>query len=586
MRVLLLHPEDLPWSGEWAHTPWDLIVDLGFAGPTIYSDWSQRLRARVISIHQFAGEMESYRWIDQVLQPGRGRLIDRMGLDWWEIGAVWNYHELHAFYLLEALRSELGPTATEWAATRPHACSDLLGLRSGQTVRCFRPERAGFMPSLSRMLSAARKLRAQQVAEIALDKWDPSYAMRRHFAKRVNCKDPVFLLPSPYSNVTRMVLAYAAQLPNRNFLLATTRRSGRAGNLPSNVKSTTLAAYAVSKIETQSEIEELKEAWETFERTALDETEELRTMRQAGIWKHFPVRVENGLRLRDAWNSLMAHEPVTGVLCGDDLNHATRLPLILAKLRGLSAVYCNHGALDGGMLFKQPYADAFLVKGEMERDYLLRARPLAADRIEIAAPADAPPASAGKNTNAASGAVVLFSQPYEVLGGRTAEIYRELLPPLSSIARRTGHKLIVKLHPFESEKARRKVIDSILPAADREGVEIVSRMPARDLLGSAWCGVGVDSSVAVECVLEGVPYFLCGWLDCGGFGYVSQFARFGAGQLLRSPKEIELIPKMISDYRADPAMQQHLSQPVSSERLDEIMFGLARMPEHSVAVQR
>src|SRR5207244_1279641 len=83
-------------------------------------------------------------------------------------------------------------------------------------------------------------------------------------------------------------------------------------------------------------------------------------------------------------------------------------------------------------------------------------------RIEIAAPADAPPASAGKNTNAASGAVVLFSQPYEVLGGRTAEIYRELLPPLSSIARRTGHKLIVKLHPFESEKARRKVIDSIL----------------------------------------------------------------------------------------------------------------------------
>jgi len=90
----------------------------------------------------------------------------------------------------------------------------------------------------------------------------------------------------------------------------------------------------------------------------------------------------------------------------------------------------------------------------------------------------------------------------------------------------------------------------------------------------------------VECVLEGVPYFLCGWLDCGGFGYVSQFARFGAGQLLRSPKEIELIPKMISDYRADPAMQQHLSQPVSSERLDEIMFGLARVPEHSVAVQR
>lgn len=582
MRVLLLHPEDLPWNGEWAHNHWDLIVDLSFAGLSTYADWSERSGARVISIHQFAGELESYRWINQVLQPGRGRLQDRMGLDWWEIAAVWNYHEVQALYLLRALQSELGSSAIEWAATRPHLCSDLLSLSSGRTVRCFRPRRTGLLDSFSRVVSATRKLKTGQVAEIAFDKWDLTYAIRRHFAKRANCIEPVLLLPSAYSNVTRIVLAYAAHLPNRNFLLATTRRSGRADNLPSNVKSTTLAAYAVAHSQTQAELDELKAVWEFFERTVLDETEELRATRQAGIWKDFPLHLQNGLRLRDAWISLMAHEPVTGVLCGDDLNYATRLPLILAKLRGLNAVYCSHGALDGGMLFKHPFADTFLVKGEMERDFLLRAGSIPADAIEIAAPPYSPPSCTETDANRAAAALVFFSQPYEVSGGRAAEIYRELLPPLYSIASKTGHKLVIKLHPFESEKSRRQLVNSILPAVNRKLVEIVSGISASELIRSAWCGIGVDSSVAVECVINGVPYFLCGWLDCSGFGYVSQFACFGAGRLLRSPREIALIPEMISNYRADPAIQQRLWQPASSERLDEIMFGVVREPEQLV----
>lgn len=585
MRVLLLHPEDLPWKGEWANTHWDLIVDLGFAGAAVYAQWSRRCRTRIVSIHQFAGEGESYRWINQILQPGRGRLLDRMGLDWWEIGAVWNYHELQALYLLRALRSELGPAVIEWSATRPHPCSDLLAQSPRQKVHCFRPLRNGLAHSLFRMVSAARKLRAGQIAEIAFDKWDLTYAIRRHFAMRANCKEPVLLLPSAYSNVTNTMLAYATQLPDRNFLLAITRPSGRAWTLPHNVKSTTLAAYSVFDAETQSEIQDLRQHWEAFHRSVLDETEELRATREAGVWKDFPMRLHNGLCLRDAWKALMAHEPVTGVLCGDDLNYATRLPLLLAKWRGLHAVYCNHGALDGGMLFKQPSADTFLVKGEMERDFLARARPEVADRIEIAAPADAQPPCTGKTANSGPGALVFFSQPYEVLGGRAAAIYGELLPALCSIARQTGRKLVIKLHPFESEKSRRQLVNSTLPAATRDLVEIVSRIPAGELMGSAWCGIGVDSSVAVECVLKGVPYFLCGWLDCGGFGYVSQFARFGAGNLLRSPAELEHIPAVVSNYRPDPAIQQRLCQPASSERLDEIMFGAAQVRQHSVAVE-
>src|ERR1700730_11096256 len=104
MRVLVLHPEDVPWRGEWSAAHWALIVDLGFAGANVYKDWGRRAGARVISLHQFAGQTESYRWVSQVLEAGRGKLLDRMGLDWWEMLASWSYHELQALYLLERLR--------------------------------------------------------------------------------------------------------------------------------------------------------------------------------------------------------------------------------------------------------------------------------------------------------------------------------------------------------------------------------------------------------------------------------------------------------------------------------------------------
>ena len=66
--------------------------------------------------------------------------------------------------------------------------------------------------------------------------------MTKH--RRAQLKEPVMLLPSAYSNVTRTVLAYAAQLRDRRFLLATTRRSGETNDLPANVASVPLSAYA------------------------------------------------------------------------------------------------------------------------------------------------------------------------------------------------------------------------------------------------------------------------------------------------------------------------------------------------------
>ncbi len=572
MRVLLLHPEDVPWQGEWAGYHWDLIVDQGYASSHTYEDWGRRLGARVFSISQFAGQTEGYRWVDQIIERGRGRLLDRLGIDWWEILAAAHYKDIHMLYLLDQVRSEIPSGQIELAATRPHLFTRMLEQSLGCTVRYFQSGSLGVGRRAAQMLRSARKLHLAQIAEIAFDKWDPSYGIRRHVAKhkRARLAQPAVLLPSAYSNVTRSVLAYAAQLPHRHFLLVTTRRNALPDRVPENLTVAPLAAYAPPPGSSAPECAELKRDWQVLLVALQQEANEFRRGVSVGMWDSFPTHLARGLRLRQAWKHLLECEPITGVLCGDDLNYYTRLPLILARRSDLNAVYCSHGALDGGFLFKMPSADCFLVKGEMEKDYLQSARAIEPEKILVGAP--------GRNTftnweDRRGGALVFFSQPYEVEDGRVDEMYRELLPRLYSAARRSGHKLVIKLHPFESKQARKALAASILPADVSNEVEIIAGVPPEEVIARTWCGVTVDSSIAVECALRGIPFFLCGWLDFGGMGYLRQFARFGAGRVLAEPGRLEHIPEMVADCRADPVALTRLWHEADPVQLDEVLFG-------------
>jgi len=562
--------------GESARSHWDLIVDLGFAGASVYEDWSRQTGSRVITLHQF-GSQQSYRWVKQGLAFGHGRLLDRMGLDWWEILAPCGYQEQQAVYLVEQLRRELGPGPVELVATRAHAHVQLLSLVTGWPVRCL-VETASTRPRLvSRIFAAAQELRPAQMIEIAFDKWDPSYDFRSRVTKhrRAQLKAPVMLLPSAYSNVTRTQLAYAAQLQDRRFLLATTRRSGESKDLPANVDSVPLSAYAEVSAETKIETAELIAAWNALEKE-LGQVDELRHPIQARLWDYFVPQLQTGLRLRDAWHVLMSSEPVRGVLCGDDLNYHTRLPLIMAKSMGCRAVYCSHGALDGGLLFKKSYADLSLVKGEMERDYMLQVSDIEPERVEIAAPAEDREMERANSADIHSGAIVMFSQPYEVGGGRAGEIFREILSPLLAIAHQLNRRIILKLHPFESARGRARLLRSVLSPDECGRVEI-SRAPASEILPRTFLGIGLDSSVAVECAQRGIPYFMCGWLDFNGFGYMRQFARFGVGMLLDAPDQILSIPQRLAEFKPDRAKIQRFWQPADNLRLDQLLFGTSEV---------
>jgi hypothetical protein len=573
MKVLLVHPEDYPGTGAWARQRWDLIVDLAFAGPSIYEEWSRQCSSRVISLHHFAGQTESYRWIGETLERGRGKLPDRFGLDWWELLSVLSFHEMHGFYLVRKLRKEIGFRDVELAGTRPHLYSELLSETLGLRVKYFERPRTGLGVQVSRKLRAFRTFHFPQLMEIAFDKWDGDYRLRRHFsqARRAKLKDSAVLLPSAYSNVTRTVLEYAKLFPDRRFLLAITRRSASAAALPENVSCVPLGAYAVSSKATDDETAQLRSAWESFCESTLQTSQELQTMARAGFWRSVPSWLRIGLRARDAWQQILDCEPIEAVLCADDLNVMTRLPLVLANRAGLGAIQTHHGALDGGFLFKKPYAKVHLVKGEMERDYLQGTGSVNPRSIRVGSPSTPmQPTERGSN-----GDLVFFSQPSEVDGGRMLDIYRELLPRLCSVADTLGRRVIVKLHPFESRKDRQRLVDCVLTERERTLVRI-STAPASEVIDRTWGGIGLDSTVAIECALKRVPYFLCGWLDFTGIGYLRQFVKYGVGILLEQPADIMSIPEVVASYQPDPRVLESLAYFPGAAALEAALFGTDR----------
>jgi hypothetical protein len=131
--------------------------------------------------------------------------------------------------------------------------------------------------------------------------------------------------------------------------------------------------------------------------------------------------------------------------------------------------------------------------------------------------------------------------------------------------------MIVKLHPSESKQDRSAMLNRVLSSSQRRVAEIVDGPLTADLLTGAWFGITVLSSVAVECALRGIPCFLCRWLESWQHGYIEQFIRFGVGIGLNDSSDIARIPDYLQQYRASARTLADCWQPISEERLTEML---------------
>lgn len=565
-RVLLLHPEDDPAHGPWNHERWDRVVDLGTAGEATRTSWNRTFDCPVESIPSF--ELKEFTRIRAALSSGLGDVVDEHGLDWWELISIRFYEQLTLVIRLQELSARFD-SGDEVFLSRPGLHAAILGLVLNRGVRCFREPPAP-LSKARRLIGTARKFSFSQLVEMGGDKYDAGYRVRRFVVRpRERFSAPVVLLPVAQGNAARTALAYAAMLPKEKFLLVATRHSGLTAECSANVSATKLASYASFK-KSKQEFGQIFRQWREVE-SGLVHIPEVSILTRAGVLSGISKALRDGLAIRDAWLNVFDRELITAVLCTDDTNPYTHMPLLIARQRGLPTIACHHGALDGGYLVKRSHADVVLAKSCMEKDYLVNTCGLAEEKIEVGAPS----LQRVNATRRRKGLLVFFSEPYALDGGRCREFYRELLPPLTDLAYRMNLKLVVKLHPMESERERRKFVNAAFRPRQLERLQVAAGPLTEELLGSASFAVTVQSTVAVDCAIRGIPVFLCKWLDYSQYGYVDQFIRHGAGAPLHSPVEIANIPGLLETFR--PADSKDIWQTITPEKLQKLLTGPLKM---------
>jgi hypothetical protein len=571
MKILLIHSEDDPEIGPCASMPWDRIVDLGMGGKNTYARWTRQFRCPVTILDSLRNGFDDFRRVREVLGVGCGRLIDEHGLDWWEIMSILLHGELETLILLQRFVRTV-EAGDEVYVSRPGLHASLLQcLRAGR-VNAFPLRRGAEKGGLAHYVRVSNKLSVPQMIDVFWDKYDAGYQFRGRLArKRPSSARPVVLLPSAYVNVSRTGIAYANTFPEEDFLLVTTRRSGWVQDPPKNVAAAWLSSYA-SVRDRSSENAEMESRWRSL-RKELAEVPEFEILNRLGYLDSFPRRFRRGLEVRDAWRNVLDTEPVQAVLCADDSNPYTRIPLFLARARGLVNIACHHGALDGRYLFKRSYGDVIWAKGKMEEDYLVRRCGVPQEKVEIGAPTLPANWNGFEQSNRLTFRpyLLFISEAYDVGSGRPEEFYRDVLPPLAGLALATGRELIVKLHPAESERERTSMLARILSAEQKGVTRIVSGPLTEDLLAKAWFGITILSTVATECAIRGIPCFLCKWLEFWPYGYIEQFIRFGVGVDLNDPSEIGKIPQYLQQRAVNTDMRENCWQPVAAGRLRELL---------------
>jgi hypothetical protein len=579
MKVLLLHPDDA-LAQPYPVQHWDLVIDLGRAPAGTYEQWSRQAGCPTVSIYDHADEIEDLRRLAELLKLGTGRMVDQGGIDWWSVLSLEIVPQLQQLVLLHRLAKNLSPSC-ELYSTRPHPLATALRRLLGTRLTTLETRAQSIIHRALHYQDVLAHLDTAQLAQALEDKCDSDHSIRRQFTRRGHASGrPVILAPSAYINVSRAVLSYAELVPDHQFLLVSTRRNAKPASLPANVCSKALTPYFIPS--DKREIASLLESWNSLRKRLVCGAEEFNSADAVGILRRVAELLPWGIALRDAWNQLFESENVSACLSADDSNPPSRIPLIIARNRGIPAWACHHGALDYMMAIKENYADRYLVKSEMERDYLTRVCHLAPEEIVFAEPAQPKPLASRPVGRRSAAWLVFFTEPYRAGGWRSEEVYRDLVPRLCTLAQTCGLRLVFKLHPFESIKGHRRMLRRIAPAQEDQ-IDVLTGPPSDQLWNNARIALTVQSSTGLECAALNIPVFFCAWLRDAYSGYVQQYARFGVGHVLESPDEIVQIPRLLDrQSRKSPAQRGSFSQ-LSADELSQLFSGTYSFPVASSA---
>ena len=559
MRILFLDSEDDPQSGPWSAMVWDQVIDLGIAGPRTRANWESYFKCQVTDLG-FARTPSGQ--VRDALAAGLGRLLDEHGIDWWEVLGIQYVRQIFRIIALQKFAASISGRDEVFVS---RGGFDFLVLQKllGRRISCF--SRGAQIPQkFRRFYRRSCRLSYSQIKQISWDKYDSQHRLRALLSpRRARCRTPIILLPTAYLNVTRMALSYAETLLDSKFLLVAGRSSGWAKTLPVNVDQSDLSSYLSPKFDC-AEHSGLLARWNEL-RIQFRSHPVLHALLQSGIADSFGHALKKWMIVRDAWINVFETEPVDGVLSCDDVNPYTHIPGLLAKRKGIPWTSSHHGAFDGHHLVRESRADIVLAKGNMERDYLVKNCGISKDRVAVGAPNRPAP----DQTRHEKSSIVFFSEDYEVSGARVGDFYRDVLPSLVRLAEQNAKLLVLKLHPAESLRDRRRILNEVLSREEQCRVRIVEGPITEQMMSDIWFACTVISTTALDCAIMGIPVFLCGWLENWPFGYMNQFVAFRVGVKLSSPEEITQIPRLLEQF--EPCNPRNIWQPICPDALSEIL---------------
>ena len=199
MRVLLLHPDDR-FDGSWTKQRWESIVDLGRAPHSFYQQTSATLGCPVFSIYELAVEVGDLQTLRELFGLGMGQVVDRFGIDWWDIISLMLQPELQNVRLAIRLAKGIQGCRT-LAVSRPSTTAEAVSLHLGVPLQVLDRgvgRRLAF--DILHRGSAVANLGFVQARQVIYDKYDPLYVWRRKLAQAPDSRiappsEPVILLP-------------------------------------------------------------------------------------------------------------------------------------------------------------------------------------------------------------------------------------------------------------------------------------------------------------------------------------------------------------------------------------------------------
>jgi hypothetical protein len=546
-KVLLLHPEDrYPLPGQ--PSAWDLIVDFGHAAPATHQEWSRQAGCRVLSLFAFSEGIQDLHRTKELLQFGMGHVVDRFGIDWWDVLSLAIFQELTTVLLVQRLAAEIGACGELFMSRPIPGALALAGLLEAP-LHNLESGKSAFVRRARHYLHVMTRFDSAQTLQICQDKFDRTHSWRSRFAhRRKSSGRPVVLLPSAYGNVSRTAVSFADAFPQDHFLLVYARAVARIESMPENVQASSLDSYFTPVPE--NELAPLSQAWETLKQQMVSGSCEFASSGAMGLLDQIGPLLPWGLAVRDAWMNFLDAENVVTCMSADDANPYTRLPVIIAKQRGITALACHHGALDFALAVKTNHANLYLAKSEMERDYMIEVCRMSPE-IVGSAPDNLVSAPREPYTNSAQRSWLVFFSEYSTAPWRGEEMYRDLMPALAALAGECGLHLVFKIHPFENRKSYEQWVNRYLPGELGQKVSIMTGSSNAHLWSQTRFALTAQSTTALECFDRGIPVFLCRWLREPTCGYHEQFARFGIGKVLQTPNEIADIPRLLQSWKPE-----------------------------------